>query len=702
MDRTIASRLSCARCGGVVMVITLLAIILIASLLFYVYNVGTSVQGRVVTQHAADAAAIGGASQVARSMNTVAMNNVETTRLISAVNMLDSVPLAIDISITDASEEELGDVDALAHAVSAQVRAGVIDHWFDRKLREMIDPNSSDSVIATRDELRELDELFRSQPDLIPEMTWYRARSGKMGRMHQAMRSLDANSQAVMRKLGEAAQSAAARSSRANFGNDNPGDAGLLLPAAPDIPWQRGVFADFERPVKYGLLPGYDDRLSVDDTSNGLGQIDDELTNRGPFDAVFGWRILDDSSADYVPGLGGANLSTPSVRRIPPDEATSYEVGLHYNDWHRIMGGMDAFVFYGFPYGRYHDVRSHLRNIASKKKRYLWEAAPDSIVVDNAWEIDIEFDDERSSDRNSDTAYSTDKTIHETMFVVCEIKSRLINDPGEPNRQGLTWNYITTRQGWPQPYIFRVGGSGLPSSADADQLPRFNISPASVVGTPTWNKVQDHIWRLSAVYETDPEDANNGGDPSIGLPPKRVGTDPEGEPIYAAQEVHWELDFMLVGVNVGDEVVVINPWDGFDMDADDAPAPIDLVKEELPPNNAEARWDNLTFLGIARQSNRPGFWPTRFQGDKAYPYNTAIAQAHVFNNHSWDLWTQTWQAKLEPVTRTRFDDWVDRADEAAALAQTETAPASLDPEQASEMADHLRSIETLAPVMLNH
>ena len=52
--------------GGVVMVITLLAIILIASLLFYVFNVGTSVQSRVVTQHAADSAAIGGASQVAR------------------------------------------------------------------------------------------------------------------------------------------------------------------------------------------------------------------------------------------------------------------------------------------------------------------------------------------------------------------------------------------------------------------------------------------------------------------------------------------------------------------------------------------------------------------------------------------------------------------------------------------------------------
>jgi hypothetical protein len=45
---------------GVVMVITLLAIVLLASLIFYVINLGRQANARIVTQHSADAAAIGG------------------------------------------------------------------------------------------------------------------------------------------------------------------------------------------------------------------------------------------------------------------------------------------------------------------------------------------------------------------------------------------------------------------------------------------------------------------------------------------------------------------------------------------------------------------------------------------------------------------------------------------------------------------
>ena len=150
------------RSRGVVMVIALLAIVLIASLLFYVINVGTSVQGRVVTQHTADAVAIGGASQVARSMNTVAMNNVETARLIAAVSILDGLPLAVDMSITDATEENLGDTDALAIAAAAQLRSGVVDVWFKTLLQRMMDEADSQSVVSEQRYLRELDDLSRS------------------------------------------------------------------------------------------------------------------------------------------------------------------------------------------------------------------------------------------------------------------------------------------------------------------------------------------------------------------------------------------------------------------------------------------------------------------------------------------------------------------------------------------------------------
>ena len=78
-----------SRQRGVVTVITLLAMLLLVGLVFYVINLGRQVNTRVVTQNAADSAAMGGAGWVARSLNVVAMNNVEMARLIAVTNVLE-------------------------------------------------------------------------------------------------------------------------------------------------------------------------------------------------------------------------------------------------------------------------------------------------------------------------------------------------------------------------------------------------------------------------------------------------------------------------------------------------------------------------------------------------------------------------------------------------------------------------------------
>ncbi len=685
MDDALNFAPSRVRSGGVVMVITLLAIILIASLLFYVFNVGTSVQSRVVTQHAADSAAIGGASQVARSMNTVAMNNVETARLIAAVSYLDGVPLAVDLSITDATESELGDVDALAQAVSGQLRAGVTDVWFARKLREMIDQSNPDSVIAEQQYMRELDELFRNQPNLIPEMTHYQAPSGNMGKMHQAMRSMDAHSQAVMATLAESAQTAAIQSVQANLGQEGDATAGLLLPATPYIPWQRGKFADYERPMKYGLLPGSDRRLDFDGTGIGFGQIDNEEINRGPWDALFGWRTTDRINDD--PG------SIPSTSRLPPQMGRARS-GREPEEY-RVFGPQHVMLWRTVPGREFSWLRDHLGDIYSCKSSYLWSDAVSRTVTDSKWEIDIDYDDERSSDRNSEYARKYDSTeISAVMYVIVEIKSRIKDDPGLPQRQGITWDYVDIPQRR-SPRVDYRGGSTIPNTSSH---PPYSVDPRSIVSGPTWKKIDDHIWRMSAVYETDPYGPDRGGDPSIGLAPK-LSTDDAGNQVYVAQKVYWQVGYMLVGVNVGEQIEVTNPWEGFNKKADDAPAPIDIDHGMLPANNYNARFEYLTFLGVARQSNSPKFWPSRFQGDKPYPYNTAIAQAYVFNNHSWDLWTQAWQANLEPVDVDHFDDWVQKAEDAV---NNRPNVSGLESQVIDEMAENLRILEPLAPVMLNH
>ena len=328
-----------------------------------------------------------------------------------------------------------------------------------------------------------------------------------------------------------------------------------------------------------------------------------------------------------------------------------------------VFGPAHVMLWRTVPRRDFSRLRNHLGSIYSCKSSYLWSDLTSRTVQDTRWEIDIDYDDERSSDRNSEHARKYDSTeISEAMYIIVEIKSRIKDDPGLPQRQGITWDYVDIPNRRSPRVSFR-GGAAVPGGSSH---PPYSVTPGTVISGPTWKKVDDHIWRMSAVYETDPYGPDRGGDPAIGLAPK-LGTDDDGNQVYVPQEVYWQVGYMLVGVNIGEQIEVTNPWEGFDKDADDAPAPIDFDHQALPAGDDFARLQYLTFLGVARQSNRPKFWPTRFQGDKPYPYNTAIAQAYVFNNHSWDLWTQSWQANLEPVNADIFDGWVSLAQDAVSV-----------------------------------
>ncbi len=62
--------------SGAVLVVVLIAIPLLVGLVFFVYNLGDQVNRRLTMQNISDATAISGSGWIARSMNTVAMNNV--------------------------------------------------------------------------------------------------------------------------------------------------------------------------------------------------------------------------------------------------------------------------------------------------------------------------------------------------------------------------------------------------------------------------------------------------------------------------------------------------------------------------------------------------------------------------------------------------------------------------------------------------
>jgi hypothetical protein len=91
---------------GQILIVTLVAICLLAGLIFYVFNTGDQVNQRLEMQGAADATAISGAVWMARSMNVVAMDNVGMSKMLSLVPLLDAQPLGTQMALEEVTAWE--------------------------------------------------------------------------------------------------------------------------------------------------------------------------------------------------------------------------------------------------------------------------------------------------------------------------------------------------------------------------------------------------------------------------------------------------------------------------------------------------------------------------------------------------------------------------------------------------------------------
>jgi len=739
---------------GVVLIITLLALILMASLIMFVLNLGRQVNHKIDTQNAADATAIAGSGYVARQLNTVAMNNTAMAQLIAGVNVLDSMPLAIDFSIKDDQELILGDETAMYLAVIHQLKIGQSSDNGQIFRRELIrtrdeigapeqqQPNSDEKILS------ELNDLFKfDDPDLVKEQTHYISPAGGNGRMWKAMFEADIYNQVTMDQLGRLAQLNAIRGGQVNLVSQKSRTSSFMAPVVPNIPWVRGQFQDFERPVRFGLLPT---------------ATDDPETNRGPYDSVFGWRHYDRDD----PG-GSAWGNPPGWRPPRPASTNGYRVyGPH--EW--LLRHYDNTLYGRLPW--------HLRNIATIKMNYLWpvkrnEADPFSlmVLVDPDWEIDVENDNERSSysglsgfgggdpdeerrmlddtgqnevplsDGDPDgqvnrTVYEfatrQRDAIHETMFLVLDLYHRDQNT-GFPDSQrypsvrppNSTW-FIRHDRMRPR-YLPRMNRQNFLRGSQQRQNINGWVDPTrGPPGGPMRSNIQGersvytqitsgrHAWKETIAYETNPLVPQGkyrfGGYPELGLFPIQNGVDQFGQPTYAAQRYYRTRYFLLVGVNVGLEKVIRDPYTGFDPDSPTAPAPTDLDHTVFRSNMNLRRREFMTHLGVAQRDDGAPMWPSRFAGRKPYPNVVSIAQSQVFNNHSWDLWTQMWHAQLMPVDNGRgdgmvhqrelaFADWVNQMQ--ASSGDLGMVP-ELSPQEYDDAVEFFNTIQPLAEMMLRH
>jgi hypothetical protein len=229
-----------------------------------------------------------------------------------------------------------------------------------------------------------------------------------------------------------------------------------------------------------------------------------------------------------------------------------------------------------------------------------------------------------------DRAERDEGSIYQTMFYVVEIASKHPSSSGSWLKEGT---YRTNGErpiavwsrGWVDPRKWPVP------------------------------KVADHIWRDEGYYWTTV-------DHEIDIQMK-VNTD--GEPIW--QKVYLTYFYIWGGIDVGEDVPIRNP-SNYDS-ADNLPYPLlmDTTKGDYDPTDPNpdrgVRRTHFSYLGVAEDSDRSVLWQGRFSGVNPSSAMYAVAQAEVFNNKSWDLWTQDWQVRLKPVAY--WEDWMDRMDAGA-------------------------------------
>lgn len=656
-----------ARSRGVVIVIALFATILIAGLIGYVFNTGRHAQLKIETQNAADATAVGGAGYIARSFNLVAMNNVEISRLIATVQHLDALPLATEYTL----------VDEIAHRDSLE-RIAISGHPDRARLLDIVanQVREQEGDIQT---LEQMDNFFRNRPYDVRDLTFYDGPNGR-GELWRAMESLDALSQATMENLAQLAQVAANEAGLSNLSR-REGALAAIIPINADYAWRTYDFDEFERPVTRGMLPEY---------------VDDVKDNRGPYDAVFGWRELQ-VETEYGPLVGGTdrtqsgNFESGWSRRsnqgggrrpVISREVTGYRT---YGTWNWLARSFLSNIGGNSENNGLGDTALWTRfsGMSQVKLNYLWPGQRRSQLFIGIREPE-DIDHARAPN-----------IFLEPEWVINYTEAEAIRDAGTPRivyARYLAVEFLRTEV-YRQVYV-----DGEPQG-NRQQIDEFEQDGRSEV-INTFNRRE--FFRPPGLGDNDLIGTMVWEDP-LSQPDiyesATVTIDQQGREIreVTSREVYSTFYFFWLGVNVGPLIEIRDP-NNFGSRAE-LPGPVDFEHGQIdrPINGEVGRpGSQFAFLAIAAQPNRADMWPSRFR-ESVHEDVTAVAQAGVFNNHSFDLWTQMWYAQLEPVQD--FPGWLDYAGQVSADAGVYP---DLDQARLEATLEYFEALRPLSEVLMNH
>jgi len=673
---------------GQILVITLLGTILLAGMVVFVFNAGLQTDRTVQGQNAVDSVAVGGATWMARSLNVVAMNNLAQAKLLASCCVLDSLPLA-----TNMAYEE---VRAWEQALSDQLDRGVPSSYVREGLESL-----RDRMRSQRNILAPMDALLNDSGFDMAETTFYRLDghhgAAPHGRLWRAAVTLAEFSEATIDAAGLLSQYEAVR-----WGEREGAEDAFLVPILPTVPHQVGDLGDFE-PLLDGVLKvdGRNGQVTYRPRGGAGGAIPDLayphrlgpyarlLKWRRPRRIATGWVWVPPREGPRVRGGGGSVGVSGRRRGGTARQQQGYRRGHREPTGHETIGyttygpvdwALDRVRWYThgrheWPHYNYQGeladtyFSDYMRRLTDIKLRYMFRDRSEQRIHRPHWIPSYPDCVQRAQQPNQGG-------ITRTMFYVVEIASSV--------PEGAS--------GWLQRGTFRTNGD-RPAAIWASGWE----DPAA------WGVLQvaNYIWKDSYTYETTE-------DRQIGIDPIR-GSDGRDE----WQTVYMVVYYVFGGADLDETVTVRNPcnWCGGAC-GDPLPRPVLLdtsggdYDPYAPSPDQGFRRDHFTVLGVTRRSNRASWWAARFRSDDPsraqdgdHGYMVSLAQAKIFNNTSWDLWTQDWQGRLMPVTM--WDDWMYRLEEAAhqaALSRGAVAPWVVE-----EVHDYLNALPAeLAETYLSH
>ncbi len=736
---------------GVVIAITLMGLFLLCGLVLFVMNLGQQANGRLVAQNAADATAAAGAGWVARTLNTVAMNNVGMAQLITSVNVLDAMPEAVDYSLIDQT--------AMQQAVRDQLGRAIRESWVRDELNNVA--SELDQEVAWLQPVDEVLKIPGGSYD-IRDLTYYEGPGGR-GKLWQAMEAMDLYNQTAMANLGLNAQLNAVRGGLADLSGATgetirSGNTAFLVPVLPTVPYQRGKFDDFYQPVAKGLLPP---------------TVDDKKDNRGPYDAVFGWRdwIYSGSTGGGTSVTGQGDSGTQAHGKSswsgnwPPGNASSRHI-IAYAPYGPFRYTMDQVSGFTQSHLRYSRFDQHVDKLAVTKLGYLWpqEAvyppdrplplkvrgyrnAADRAAGKMAWEIDLVkdyrywFDGPNMQRTNppsnyfyledgvnttsndlvllvkdlgngrTSVTYISQATMHWIYDVVAPDGTMVLEGLGQGMNGRRTGTYSTDvptppnqaiRPRWVTNYesarsiaqdtsqhIYHTAWLRMRFDRNVTVMPDGTVQDSGVQHYDT-----DMLWVNGTWLEPAGLGDSDRVDSYIWLDeyPIYSSTDPQ---TGITTQVRHSVYYVFMGIDVGTPQDIRNPFNF--ASRNQLVAPTDLDHSQLSPL-ADARRQYLTYLAVVRRPDTALLWPTKFQGGKPDAAMLALAQVEVYNNHSFDLWTQMWGSQVERVAD--LPQWVNRLDQTGSQDMSQMTFLSVDTLQPVEK--YLKNIEPLANVMLTH